>query len=223
MITLFQITGSSSFAARAALDCAGADSEVVDVHPRRRDEAPGFADTNPLQRVPALRDGDVRISETGAILLCVGDRVPDAGLAPAVGPTARADHYRWVTWCANTLHVGWWPIMAGFYFSDDEAARASIEARGRDNMARHGAHLESWLSSHEWLAGDLPGVSDIYVYMLVGWANYYDDITLGGDAVADHYARVGALPGVVRARELDDLDERLIRFNPGLRGGKPLD
>lgn len=223
MITLFQITGSSSFAARAALECAGAEYEVVNVHPRRRDEAPGFAEANPLKRVPTLRDGDVHVSETGAILLWIGDRFPDAGLAPAVGTPARADHYRWVTWCANTLHVGWWPIMAGFYFTDDESARTSVEARGRENMDRHGAHLEAWLCDHQWLAGDRPGVSDIYAYMLVGWASYYDDITLGGAAVADHYARVGALPGVARARELDDLDERLIRFHPELRGGQPLD
>ena len=223
MITLFQITGSSSFAARAALECAGAEYEVVDVHPRRRDEAPGFADANPLKRVPALRDGDVRLAETGAIMLWIGDRFPDAGLAPAMGTPARADHYRWVTWCANTLHVGWWPIMAGFYFTNNESAQQSLEQRGRENMAGHGRHLEAWLEGHEWLAGDLPGVSDIYAYMLVGWANYYDDITLGGPAVASHYARVGALPGVARARELDDLDERLIRFHPELRGGKPLD
>jgi hypothetical protein len=39
MITLFQITGSSSFAAHAALECAGAEYEVVNVHPQRRDEA----------------------------------------------------------------------------------------------------------------------------------------------------------------------------------------
>lgn len=223
MITLFQITGSSSFAARAALECADAEYEVVDVHPRRRDEAPGFAETNPLQRVPALREGDVRLAETGAILLWIGDRFPDAHLAPPIGTTARADHYRWVTWCANTLHVGWWPVMASFYFAEDDAARAAVEARGRDNILRAGNHLESWLEDHEWLAGEHPGVSDIYAYMLVGWANYYDDLTLGGPALAAHYARVAAVPGVVRARELDDLDERLMRHHPELRGGKPLD
>lgn len=223
MITLFQITGSSSFAARCALECAGADYEVVDVHPRRRDDAPGFLDANPLGRVPALREGDVRLAETGAILLWLADRFPQAGLAPAVGTTERADHYRWVTWCANTLHVGWWPVMAPFAFSDDEAAAPGLAEKGRASLSRHGAHLEAWLTDHEWLAGDRPGVSDLYAYMLVGWQNYYDDITLGGAAVADHYARVGALPGVVRARELDDLDERLMRFHPDLRGGKPID
>jgi glutathione S-transferase len=224
MITLFQITGSSSFAVRAALECAGAEYEVVDVHPRRRDDAPGFADANPLKRVPALREGDVRISETGAILLWLGDRFPDAHLAPAVGTPARADHYRWVTWCANTLHVGWGPIMAPFfYLGDDPGAAAALDAGGRRNILRAGDHLERWLADHEWLAGDRPGVCDIYAYMLVGWSNYYDDIRLGGPAVADHYRRVGALPGVARARGLDDLDERLLRVHPDLRGGRPVD
>ena len=56
---LYQITGSSSFAARAALEEAGADYTVVDVHPRNRDELPEFARINPLKRVPALKDGEV--------------------------------------------------------------------------------------------------------------------------------------------------------------------
>lgn len=51
MITLFRITGSSSFVARAALEVARAQYEVVNVDPRRREEAPGFRDTNPLMRV----------------------------------------------------------------------------------------------------------------------------------------------------------------------------
>ncbi len=223
MITLFQITGSSSFAARCALECAGAQYEVVNVHPRRRDEAPGFADANPLKRVPAIREGDVRLAETGAILLWLADRFPDARLAPPVGSTARADHYRWVTWCANTLHVGWWPVMVPRAFTPEEAAWPAIEAQGREALARHGAHLEAWLGDRQWLAGDDPGVSDLYLYMLTGWGSYYEDVEFGGPALAAHYARTGALAGVIRARELDDLDERLMRYHPELRGGEPLD
>lgn len=222
MITLFQITGSASFAVRAALECAGAQYDVVDVHPRRRDEAPGFADANPLMRVPAIREGDVRLAETGAVLLWLADRFPDAHLAPPPGSAARADHYRWVTWCANTLHVGWWPVMVPYVLTPEEQAWPAITETGRDALARHGAHLEAWLGAHEWLAGDAPGVSDLYLYMLTGWGNYYD-IVLGGPALAGHYARTGALPGVVRARERDDLDERLLRYHPEMRAGIALD
>lgn len=223
MITLFQITGSSSFAVRAALECAGADYEVVNVHPRRRDEAPGFAEVNPLQRVPALCEGDVRLAETGAILLWIAGRFREAGLAPAYSEQAAfADHLRWTVWCANTFHTAWLPVMVPAYITPEEPAWPAIEARGRDAMDRIGQHLEAGLTGREWLAGDRPGVSDIYAYMLVGWGSYYDDLRVGGGAVAAHYARVGALPGVARARELDDLDERLLRRHPELRGGEPV-
>ena len=46
---------------------------------------------------------------------------------------------------------------------------------------------------------------------------------IGGDAVQQHYARVGERPAIARARELDDLDERLLRHHPELRGGRPMD
>ena len=83
MIELFQITGSASFAARLALEEAGAEYETVDIHPRRRDEPASFAEVNPLKRVPALREGDVAVYETGAVLLYLADRFP--GLGPAAG------------------------------------------------------------------------------------------------------------------------------------------
>ena len=38
MIEFFQITGSASFAARMALEEAGAEYQEVNIHPRLRDE-----------------------------------------------------------------------------------------------------------------------------------------------------------------------------------------
>ena len=86
---LYQITGSSSFAARAALEEAGAAYEVANVHPRDRDRDPAFAAANPLKRVPALVDGDASVYETGAVLLHIGDRFPASGLLPAIGDPGR--------------------------------------------------------------------------------------------------------------------------------------
>jgi glutathione S-transferase len=78
------------------------------------------------------------------------------------------------------------------------------------------------LAGREWCAGDAFSVADIYLYMLKGWESYADGLTLGGDAVGAHYARVGARPAIARTRQLDDLDERLLRHHPELRAGKPL-
>ncbi len=222
MIELFQITGSSSFAAQAALEEAGAEYVAVDVHPRRREEAPGSPQVAPLRRVPAIRDGEVVVTETGAVLLWIADRFPDAGLAPAVGDPARADLYRWVMWTANTLHTAWAPLFVPELLTDEETAFDGLRAKARTALERHGDHLERALAGREWLAGERFSVADISVFMLVGWQHAIADLVLGGPAVEARFTRVGARPGVTRARALDGLDDRLVRHDPHLRGGKPI-
>jgi glutathione S-transferase len=223
MIELFQITGSASFAARAALEEADAEYLAVDVHPRRRDEIPDFALVNPLRRVPALRDGAVTVYETGAVLQYIAERFPAAALAPLAGEPLRARHLRWLAWLGNTLHDAWRPLNLPRSICDDPAAHAAIAQKGREKLASIGAYLEEELSGVTWCLGDRYSVADIYLYMLVGWQSYVEDgYTLGGPAVQAHYGRVGARPAVARARHLDDLDERLLRHHPELRGGKPI-
>jgi hypothetical protein len=63
MIELFQITGSASFAVRAALEEGAIPYVTVDVHPRRPTEAPSFAGpTRPaIARTRELEDLDDRL------------------------------------------------------------------------------------------------------------------------------------------------------------------
>ena len=209
MLELFQITGSCSFAARAALEEAGAEYITIDVHPRRREEIPEFAAVNRLQRVPALRDGTDHVYETGAVLLYLVECLPGRGLGPLPGEPRRGELLRWVTWLADTLH-------------DASVGYPGIERRGRDRLDAYGAYLEQELADRDWCLGDSFSVADIYLYMLKGWENYTEGYVLGGEALAAHYARVGARPAIARARTLDDLDERLLRHHPELRAGKPI-
>jgi glutathione S-transferase len=163
------------------------------------------------------------VYETGAVLLWLTDRFPGRELGPAVGDRERGALYRWILWLADTLHPGWWPIMKSPATEPEEAAHAAIRARGREQMDTHGAYLERELAKGPWCLGEQYSVADMYLYMLVGWENYIaGGYQLGGERVREHYRRVGERPAVVRARELDDLDERLIRHHPELRGGRPI-
>jgi glutathione S-transferase len=221
MIEFFQITGSASFAVRMALEEAGAAYETVDIHPRRRDEPASFAEVNPLKRVPAVREGDVTVYETGAVLLYLADRFPSLG--PAVGTCERPDLYRWILWLADTLHPAWWPLTKSPFADPEPKAEAAIRARGREQMDAHGAYLERELARGPWCLGETFSVADLYLYMLVGWASYVrGGYQLGGERVREHYRRVGERPAVVRSRELDDLDERQLRYHPELRAGRPV-
>jgi len=222
VLELFQITGSCSFAARAALEEAGAEYTTVDVHPRRRDDAPSFSEANPLQRVPALRDGDEAVYETGAVLLYLVERLPGRGLGPTPGEPGRGELLRWVTWLSNTLHGAFQPLTSPQFLTDDPAGHEGISRKGWQQLETHGRYLEAELAGRTWCLGEEFSVADIYLYMLKGWENYSDDSILGGAALAAHYERVGARSAIVRTRELDDLDERLIRYHPELRGGKSI-
>jgi glutathione S-transferase len=222
VLELFQITGSCSFAARAALEEAGAEYVTVDVHPRRRDETPDFALINPLRRVPALRDGVDHVYETGAVLLYLVERLPGRGLGPLPGEPGRGELLRWLTWLSNTLHPAYHPLDAPRLLTDDPAGYAGIERHGRARLDTFGAYLETELADRTWCLGEMFSVADIYLYMLKGWESYTDGYTLGGEALVAHYERVGARPAIAAARALDDLDERLLRFHPDLRAGKPI-
>ena len=169
MIEFFQITGSASFAARMALEEAGAAYEEVNIHPRRRDEPASFGEVNPLKRVPALREGDVTVYETGAVLLHLVDRFPERDLGPAVGDPKRAELYRWILWLADTLHPAWWPIMRSPSSEPEEAALAALRSQGRAQMDVHGAYLERELAKGPWCLGEQFSVADLYLYMLTGW------------------------------------------------------
>jgi glutathione S-transferase len=221
MIELFQITGSASFAARAALEEAGAEYVTVEVHPRNRDEPPEFAAVNPLRRVPAVREGRVIVYETGAVLQYVAERFPGAHLAPPLAAPARGAYLRWMTWLANTLHGIWQPLTAPKYVTNDAHCYEGIRHKGIEKLEAAGAYLEQELTGATWCVGDAFSVADIYLYMLKGWESYAEGYSLGGEAVAAHYERVGARPAIARTRSLDDLDETFQRHHPDLRAGKP--
>jgi glutathione S-transferase len=223
MLELFQITGSASFAARAALEEAGAEYVTVDVHPRRRDETPGFAAVNPLRRVPALRDGAVTVYETAAVLLYVAERFPGAQLSPPPGDPLRGAYLRWLAWLGNTLHDAYQPVNVPQHLTDDPAGQDGIRRKGQERLDALGHYLDDELEERRWCLGERFSVADVYLYMLVGWQSYVEGgYVLGSEAVQSHYARVGERPAIARARELDDLDERLLRHHPDLRGGKPI-
>jgi glutathione S-transferase len=218
MIEFFQITGSSSFAVRCALEEIGAEYRPIDIAPRARSEPPEFGAVNPWLSVPALHDGQAEAYEIGACLLYLAERFPDAGLAPELGDPARGSYLRWLVWLADAFRPLWERIMAPFFFTTE--SQPGVRAKGLDDLARLGAFLEAELEGRSWCVGERYSVADIYLYMLVGWQHYKPGLVVGGDAVQAHYARVGARPAIARARQLDDLDERLLRHHPELRGGK---
>ena len=56
---------------------------------KRQHKTPEFLKINPAGKLPVLVDGDSRIFEGAAICLYLGDKFPEANLAPKIGAPER--------------------------------------------------------------------------------------------------------------------------------------
>lgn len=61
-----------------------------------RHKSPEHLAVNPMGKVPVVVDHGVPVSEFGAIVIYLGDRYPDAKLAPAIDAAQRAAYLRWI-------------------------------------------------------------------------------------------------------------------------------
>ena len=60
-------------------------------------KSPDYLAINPMGKVPALRHGDVVITENAAIAMHLADLVPEKQLAPPAGNPERGSYYRWIS------------------------------------------------------------------------------------------------------------------------------
>src|SRR3954471_20331494 len=79
---------------------------------------------NPMGKVPALRQGDVVVTETAAICAYLADAFPSAGLAPPVGDRLRGPYYRWLFFGAGPIEAAWTNQALGFVVPPDRERMA---------------------------------------------------------------------------------------------------
>ena len=143
----------------------GVDYELVLLE---RDEAqndPAYRALNPLGVVPTLVDGDLVLTESAAILLYLGDRYPEARLAPE----ERAEYYRWLVFMTNTLQT----TMLRFFYPERYGG-GEVEAVAEAEAQRHFDLIESHLEGREWLVGDHRSGADLFLFMLTRWGRQLD-------------------------------------------------
>lgn len=139
------------------LEEAGVDYEPVLVDIRNRDvkRDPDFALASPMGKVPALRDGNVFMSESAAIALYVADRYPQAGLAPAIDDDARGRYLYWMVFAPAVIE----PAMVE-KFGGHKTNRGVHGWGDFDSMIET---FEQGIEGKQWLLGDRFSAADIMV------------------------------------------------------------
>ena len=145
------------------------DLVLLDFDKREHKDAAYLA-LNPAGLVPTLvLDGQV-LTEAAAIALHLADRHPEAALLPAPGTANRAEAYRWMFWCANTVQ----PAYRAWFYPQEMAGPEHVDAtrqRARERLEGAWQHLTEHLSTRgPYVLGESLSVVDFMLVMLMRWS-----------------------------------------------------
>jgi glutathione S-transferase len=150
MLTVYGCPNSRSMRMVWALEEAGADYAyiLIDLF-RGAGRSPDFLKINPAGKVPALVNDGVAMTESGAILLWLAERYPEAPLMPQVGDSvARAEALQWLMFALTELEPPLWAI-AKHRFVLPESRRSRTPADGNSPVpARCSRNI--WASARMW-------------------------------------------------------------------------
>ena len=161
-------------------------------------KAPAYLAVNPMGKVPAIRHGDVVVTESAAICAYLADAFPQAGLAPPSGSRLRGPYYRWLFFAAGPREAAATNKAMGFELPE-----------GREAMAGYGSYaavieaLDVAVSRGDYLVGDRFSAADLYLGAHLGWGMMFGTIEKR-PAFERYWERVGTRPAALRARAIDD-------------------
>jgi glutathione S-transferase len=148
----------------------------------------------PFGQVPAFDDGKVRLFETGAILLHLGEQ--DERLLPR-DPQVRADAISWLIAALNSVEPYIMQLMWADVFKSGEPWTREASPAMRDLVRRRMAQLEDALGDGEWFAGGFTAADIAMVTVLRELV--FTDILGDYPKVAAYKARGEARPAFARA------------------------
>ncbi len=159
-------------------------------------KAPEFLAINPMGKVPALRHGDVVVTEVAAICAYLADTFPEAELVPPAG--RRGAYFRWLFFGAGPLEAA--VVNHALKFEAPAERRGFV---GYGSLADVLAAIEQALGASDHIAGEAFTAADVVVGAQIGWGMIFGTIEKR-PAFEAYWQRLAARPAAIRAREIDD-------------------
>jgi glutathione S-transferase len=129
------------------------DLELTDIRSPEREDSAEFRAASPMGKVPALVDGDAKMSESAAICLYLADRYCAGSLAPPVDDPMRGKFLYWLMYTPAVLE----PAMSE-KFNEIEPAPQRSGWGDFDSMIQT---FENGIRDKEWIVGDRFTAADV--------------------------------------------------------------
>lgn len=216
--TLYGGQGSGATVVHAALTLIGAPVDIVEVAPWESEaERDKLAHVNAMRQAPTLvlPSGEV-MTESAAILIWLGDRHVEAGLAPAIDDPIRAQYLRWMAFVSSAIYPMYWVRDVPSRLAADKAAEAVILERTAERVAECWRRMDPQLpTGMDYLLGERIGMLDLYVTVVSRWTPCRTRFYREAPRMTDVVRRVDAEP------RLTDFWHARFPFTPGWEGFEP--
>jgi GST-like protein len=194
---LYGAPGSGATAVHAALTLIGEPVETIDVAPWESEaERDKLLPVNAMRQVPVLvlPSGEV-MTESAAILIWLGDRHPESGLAPPIDDPRRAQYLRWMTFVPAAIYAMFWVRDVPSRLAADAQAEAVIQSRTADRIAECWRIMDAQLPrGTPYLLGERIGMLDLYVAVVSRWTPQRKRFYREAPRMAEVVRRVDAEP-----------------------------
>ncbi len=188
MYKLFYAPKSASMGVRVILEEIGAPYELIQTTvDMDKPRPPEQLAINPNGWVPVLLWEGGAMYECAAIAVFLGDRHPEARLAPAVADPARARYLQTLVYFSNSIQNAYQLTYYPERFVDSPADEPSAQQRGNRRLRETWRVIDNQIGDSQWMLGDRFSIADIYLFMLTTWLR----------AIKGH-PLVGEFPNVMR-------------------------
>lgn len=181
-------------------ECAASYETVVLDYGTSMKEAAYLA-VNPMGKVPAIRHGEVVVTETAAICAYLADQFPLRQLAPALSSPDRGSYYRWLFYAAGVVEPAVTAKALGLLAPEDKRVMAGYGSY--DDVIRV---LEMVTTQAVRQGGHVCGkhftAADLYLASQLGWGMRFDIIEKK-PVFEDYVHPLMQRPAKLRADELD--------------------
>ena len=141
---------------------------------------------NPMQKLPALVDGETVVTEVAAICAYLADKFPEKGFAPEIGSSARGTYYRYLFIAGNTLEPAF--ALAALDIEHPQPASA-----GWGDISRVMETIEEMVPAADWALGEQFTAADVVFGGLLDFSVAFNLIE-ASPAVAAYIERIRRRP-----------------------------
>jgi len=195
-VTLFHSPNSRSGGALTLLEELGIPYKlhVLNMHVSEQRD-PAYLAINPMGKVPAIKHGDVLVTEQVAIFIYLPDAFPQAGLAPPIGDPLRGPYLRWLVYYGSCFE----PAVVDKAMKREPAMPRMNPYGDFDTMLKT---LLDQLRKGPYILGDRFSAADVLWGTALTWTTSFN-LVPSGPEIRDYLARWQARPSFARVKAKD--------------------